>query len=940
MSKKNKAKRQHVEEPTSKSSNAKAKPSGNKSLSTEDAKRQLLTWFENNGIEYDDALDIEVTEKETGGFQFRVVAREDVEEGTVLIKVPRRMVFCVGRSGVAEEIENFDGSIGMTQGLDIALLNAATVPADPNGDQPNFHPYFSLTLLHSPPPPLPVFWDEDESKFLKGTDLETRLETLRDETIEALATSFKPFLEKHRDSFGKQLPPFVGPFGGKDGASEIGAFFWACGHAMQKRIFVDMQTGYGIVPLFDLLNHSMSLSNAIIDTGVNDFDDEDVEDEGEEDMPELVEEKEEEEEEKVNGKKGKKSSSKKEEEEEEGNDEDKAEENDFEGNPLDEIPIQVVSTAKIPAGEEVLISFGAGGSTDFKSTLQTYTLLTEYGTVDPPIAIDTADEDVEGNPTGTNTDLKFLLSNANDTVSVGKRRIVRMLESRLAGMYGENKGGVMLEWRLSFWAKFGRNIVKQVIEDLMEEYEDLTDLKDDEDFEDDDDDDDEAEEEEDDIDEEEDEEDEDDEGEEENEVYGDKKKKAVYLSDLLDEMEMEEDDESNIEDDGIEGEDEDEEDDEDEEEDDEEDFGEDDEEDLAEINAEEDDFSVGVDGNPTPELRAFLHLCLLPTKAFAKVTSDPPALFRYVRQLIEPLVVGEMEDMDIVDEDDIKVDNFGWRVEPKIDPFKTSETSKTKDAENADEAEDDDLLERVIAPLRRLKTTKSHVQRLAYDVLMDAIRDRDAAYIGSSMEDKFWNDAKRKRDEDDEGDEEDEEDEDDGNEDEEEEGSPFESETLEEDLELLFSMTDEEVKSPKGQALILRIQERRMLHRAMQRWFNTEPSAADDDEDDDQDEEEDEEDDEENENEANDGEEDEEDEDDFDEDVDLDDPNILEMLAAMDEEDDDDENEVGQGEDDDDDDDDDDDEEILAAMEGVLSDDEDGDGDVAMEGWEDEEEDL
>ncbi|KAJ3209662.1 hypothetical protein HDU67_006025, partial [Dinochytrium kinnereticum] len=622
-----------------------AKSAGQKGIAS------LLQWFDQNNIVIAKNV-IDVCEI---GKTVKVCALKDVEAGTVVAKIPRSAVLCVGSCGISEDIETA-GMEDILAGLALAFLYEKG-----KGKASKWHGYISHLpqRVH-----LPVFWGEEEVKRFKGTDLEGRIDELKDQIVEDFDKEVYPFIQANLKSFPM--------FNAETPREKIAEAFNDCmSVVMARRVEVDDDIGYGLVPFLDLLSHSSTSAN------VNIYTDEDFkggeEDDNDEEMPDLVDD----------------SASKK--------------------KPEDDT-LDLIATTDLMKSQPLLRVVG--------EEVPTSTLLLQYAICEP-------------NP---------LITNPSDTVVLDKTALVKVVFDRLQMVEGPNKAEKIVAERLAFWVEEGRKVVETVSVDIVEEYDDMEEDEGGED-------DDQEEQEKDDH--EEDDKDE----EEEPEVDASTSDKPESSG-----MDLDDGEESNEETDDDE--------DDDDSEDDSNDDDEDDEDDKeSDPLARDPDLCLLSDGNPSSHLRCLLHLLLLPSNAFRRLKSDPAALFTYLRQLVEPLIVGPEEDVDSMDADAFGISPFGWRV------------VRTGDAGEGHEA----------PAFMGVKATWNPVQVLTYGVLGEVVRGRDEGYFGEEEGEEAWR-------------------------------------SLEEDEEVVIGM--EGLDDPKRWALCLRVRERRILERALVRWDNARGSPG------------------------------------------------------------------------------------------------------------------
>ncbi|GAB5588596.1 hypothetical protein Unana1_03496 [Umbelopsis nana] len=150
----------------------------------------LLRWFEDNEIEWDkQTLEVRDTNNSLGVF-----AKQDIEEGCPVVKIPKISILSAKTTGIANVIEDEHLEGGCSLALAVMYETAQAE------DSPWYGYLKALPVMED----LPVFWTEDEQSLLKGTEMEDAvkndMQDLRDDYEKILL----PLFEKYNYIFPKQ----------------------------------------------------------------------------------------------------------------------------------------------------------------------------------------------------------------------------------------------------------------------------------------------------------------------------------------------------------------------------------------------------------------------------------------------------------------------------------------------------------------------------------------------------------------------------------------------------------------------------------------------------------------------------------------------------------------------------------------------------------------
>ena len=204
---------------------------------------------------YINAKSCEIRRSQHGGLG--VFALDDLEEDTILLRLPKSSVFTPENSSIANLL--VDSELSGILALNIAFIYEMFVFGEAN----LWYKYLkSITFKHGDKLYLPpAYWNEEYKRFLKNTCLDTVFEALspQDEIEEGFKVGVA-LSHKWNEEFGLKIP-YIFDFDLDNEAETAKNFmeFVAIAYAISSRVFeIDNYHDSGLVVIADLFNHHSS----------------------------------------------------------------------------------------------------------------------------------------------------------------------------------------------------------------------------------------------------------------------------------------------------------------------------------------------------------------------------------------------------------------------------------------------------------------------------------------------------------------------------------------------------------------------------------------------------------------------------------------------------------------------------------------------------------
>lgn len=199
----------------------------------------------------------EVRVSDSGGLG--VFAKSDLEEGTVLLKVPKSSVFSASNSSIANLL--VDDEIDGVLALNIAFIYETTVFKKKS----HWYPYLKSIRIYDEEQELvlpPSLWSESQKGWLKGSTLDTLHGGLdKDADLQEGFEVAIDLANKWNHEFGLPVPTGFLDVELEDRNDVVLKYhrFVATAYALSSRIFeIDAFHESGLVPIADLFNHDAS----------------------------------------------------------------------------------------------------------------------------------------------------------------------------------------------------------------------------------------------------------------------------------------------------------------------------------------------------------------------------------------------------------------------------------------------------------------------------------------------------------------------------------------------------------------------------------------------------------------------------------------------------------------------------------------------------------
>lgn len=203
------------------------------------------------------STECEVRTSPNGGLG--VFAKQDLEEGTVLLKLPKSCLFSASNSSIANLL--VDDEIDGVLALNIAFLYETTVFKEKS----HWFPYLKSIKIYNDDGLLvlpPSHWSETEKLLLKGSTLDTLHGGLaKDEDVQEGFEIAIDLAHKWNGEFGLPIPQGFLDVDLSDKQEVLLKFhrFVATAYALSSRIFeIDAFHESALVPIADLFNHHVT----------------------------------------------------------------------------------------------------------------------------------------------------------------------------------------------------------------------------------------------------------------------------------------------------------------------------------------------------------------------------------------------------------------------------------------------------------------------------------------------------------------------------------------------------------------------------------------------------------------------------------------------------------------------------------------------------------
>ncbi|KAJ3199322.1 hypothetical protein HDU67_002908, partial [Dinochytrium kinnereticum] len=384
----------------------------------------LLRWFEAESIAFDaDLLDVRCDRTAS----FSVHAKKSIATGMTVATIPKSAVLSVRNCGIADRLDE-DG-LGGTMALAIALMFEIG-----KGKESPWFGYLASLPRHVH---LPIFWTDEERRFLVGTDLEHQVEDKKSGMEDDFDEHVLPFIMANLDCFAWFNPDTPSKL--------ILDQFLHCMSLVASRGFeVDAYHGHSMVPFADLFNHRTAAEHVHFESDhdvcvycgahpehctCREEDDDVIEEEEEEEEDPMEEDS------LKDVAKGHNPYDLQSKRSKESKDDYASDDGDVEEV---EDSLEMITVRPVRAGEEVYNTYG---------TLMSETLLSRYGFCDPPIK-------------------SHLPSNPFDCVRLGGYKFMHCVEDAMRPLFGDATEEV-LEEREEFWKVRGRGFVCNVVKDIL-----------------------------------------------------------------------------------------------------------------------------------------------------------------------------------------------------------------------------------------------------------------------------------------------------------------------------------------------------------------------------------------------------------------------------------------------------------------------------------------
>ncbi|CAO3693762.1 unnamed protein product [Rhizopus stolonifer] len=192
----------------------------------------LIHWFDDNKLQWNkDALSIQQIDG-----SFSVVASKDLKKEETLVKIPKQVVLSTKTCGISNIIDeaNLEGGCALT----LAVLYELA--------QKENSPWFGyLQALPRQEIDLPMFWEEDEKEWFKGTEMENSVYNDLADLEDDYNDLIEPLLEEHPYIFLRD----------KEDSYSFEKFVRASTLISSRSFEVDAFHETALVPFADLFNH-------------------------------------------------------------------------------------------------------------------------------------------------------------------------------------------------------------------------------------------------------------------------------------------------------------------------------------------------------------------------------------------------------------------------------------------------------------------------------------------------------------------------------------------------------------------------------------------------------------------------------------------------------------------------------------------------------------
>lgn len=196
----------------------------------------LVKWMVLNNVQFSSLLT--VNHSKIGGVG--VFAREDIEEDSLLLAVPKPAVLCPVNSAISNLLEeaDLDGMVGLT----LAYMYERSL-----GEKSPWYAFLQTIEETGPDVSvIPKFWEQNEQEWLNGTEVEYMGGLDAEEVSGVYEDEIKPFIEAH-DLF-KDMPKL----------RTYDAYKSALAAVSSRAFEVDVYRGLCLVPGACLFNHANS----------------------------------------------------------------------------------------------------------------------------------------------------------------------------------------------------------------------------------------------------------------------------------------------------------------------------------------------------------------------------------------------------------------------------------------------------------------------------------------------------------------------------------------------------------------------------------------------------------------------------------------------------------------------------------------------------------
>eukprot|EP00890_Picochlorum_soloecismus_P005116 jgi/Picsp_1/5605/NSC_02964-R1_set domain-containing protein len=183
-----------------------------------------------------------------GPGSLRILSLDDIQTGQGLASIPKDACLTVYNTEISDILA--EEELGGGLGLVIAVWLEKQL-----GSKSKWAGYFASCPESEY---LPVFWTDDQLKWLSGTEIENMAVQDRMDIAEDYDTHVIPLLQKYPDALGRSM---------KD--TSLSSFIQAASLVASRAFAVDEEHGDGMVPLADVFNHKASVVQLSADYGIH-----------------------------------------------------------------------------------------------------------------------------------------------------------------------------------------------------------------------------------------------------------------------------------------------------------------------------------------------------------------------------------------------------------------------------------------------------------------------------------------------------------------------------------------------------------------------------------------------------------------------------------------------------------------------------------------------